>query len=294
MPLARRLLSVSFAIGEKGKAFNDKGDNQVTLDELRMSAKIVKAGGPSMSSLNLQIWGMTLSQMNSLSTLGMIPHLTTNNTITLQAGDSENGVAVVFQGTIVNAFSDFQAQPEVAFHVEAKAGMIQAVKPIPASSYPGTTDVATIMSSLASQGGLAFENNGVTSKLPSSYYFGAVRTQIQKVAVDAGIEAIIDGGKLIIWPKGQSRGGVVPLISAATGMINYPSYSSYGIYVSTLFNKDIAFGGRVKVDSALDPANGEWVVYSLDHDLTANYPNGPWFSNIGAARPGFVVNPGRP
>lgn len=290
MSLLERKMAITFTLGEG--AFGESGhpdDNTVTLSGQRMIAKIVKAGGNSMGTASLDIFGMTPSVMNRLSTLGMAITLVRRNTVAVLAGDDDVGLGLVFEGTITDAWVDTQSAPEVSFHVEAHTGLIEAVKPVPAVSYTGSTDVATIMSSIATQMGRTFENNGVNVKLQSPYYWGSARSQAQDVANHANIEWVLDNNKLAIWPKGGFRGGAAPLISPQTGMINSPAFTSKGISVATLFNPSIGFGSKIVVDSFLVPARGEWIVYSLDHDLSANAPGGPWFTRIGAARPGTVV-----
>lgn len=285
MALAERLINVTFTLGEG--SFGDTGQNTVKLSGLRISAKIVKAGGPSMSTLQMQVYGMTLSQMNQLSTLGMAPRLVRRNTVLVEAGDANSGMGTVFIGTITNAWADMQSAPDVPFRVEAHTGLIEAVSVQPPSSFTGPTSVATIMSGLAVAMGLTFENNGVKTVLANPYFYGSPREQAKACAEAAGCEWIIDGNKLAIWNVGGFRGGEIPLISKLTGMDNYPSYTSMGISVRTLFNPSIGYGGKIKVESTLKPASGEWVVFSLDYDLESKVPKGRWFTTIGAARPGL-------
>lgn len=285
MALVRRKIDVTFALGEG--AFGESGTNTVTLQGLRTSARIVKAGGPSMSNMQMEIYGIRPSLMDKLSTLGMKPTLQRRNIVVASAGDDVNGMAVVFQGTITNAWADYQAAPDVAFHVEAHTGLIEAVAPAPAISFRGAADVGVIMSGLASQMQLPFENNGVNVKLANPYFSGSAREQAKACAEAAGINWIIDNGKLVIWPAGQARGGSAPLISPATGLIGYPSYTSKGILLRTIFNPAVGFASKIVVDTSLQPAQGEWVVFTLDHVLESLFPNGSWFSNIGAARPGL-------
>lgn len=285
MSFVHRLINVTFTLGEG--AFGDSGANTVKLSGLRVSCKIVKAGGPSMSTLQMQVYGMRLSEMNKLSTLGMAPKLVRRNTVLVEAGDADSGMGVVFIGTITNAWADLQSAPDVPFRVEAHTGLIEAVSVQPPSSFTGPTKVSTIMSSLATSMGLEFENGGVESVLQSPYFYGSPRDQAKACADAAGCEWIIDGTKLAIWPQGGWRAGEIPLISKATGMDQYPSYTSMGINVRTLFNPSIGYGSKVKVESTQKPACGEWVVFSLDYDLESEVPKGRWFTTIGAARPGL-------
>lgn len=287
MNIPRRKIDVAFRLGEG--AFGASGADTVTVSGLRISSSIIKAGVPSMGTAQLQIFGLTLSLMNKLSTLGPAPTLYRRNTVTVTAGDDQNGMGTVFIGTIVNAYPEFSAMPDVAFVVEAHAGMIESLAPVPVTSVQGTADVATIMSGLATQMGLTFENNGVSVKIANPYLSGSGRNQVQAIAAAAGIEWVIDNGKLAIWKPGESRGGTIPLISPSTGLKGYPGYTSKGVMFSCLFQPSINFGSKIRLESDLTPARGEWVVFSLKHDLDAQMPGGRWFSTIEAARPGFVV-----
>lgn len=288
MALLRRRINLRIQLGEG--AYGESGTDTVDLTGYRVAARIIKAGGPSMGTAQVQVWGMALDLMNKLSTLGMVVTLLRRNTLTISAGDDENGLSVVFVGQITNAWSDFQAAPQVPFIIEAHTGSFDAVKPIPVSTFSGVTDVAVILSGLASTMGKRFENNGVSVKLANPYLSGSARDQALAVVQAAGIEWNgLDQDVLAIWPAGGKRGGLSPLISPETGMVGYPSYTANGIMLKTIFNRDVGFGGGIVVQSDLTPANGTWNVFSIDHDLQSLVPGGNWFSNIGAARPGVTV-----
>ncbi len=283
----RRELDITFNLGEG--AFGDSGFNTVKLTGLRASAQIKKAGGPSMGSMQLQVYGMTLSTMNKLSTLGIVWTLVRKNTVIVEAGDEGGAKTTVFIGTIQNAWADMQSAPDVVFRVDAFTGLLEAVATSEPSSYTGSTDAALIMASLATKMGLPFENNGVSVKLPSPYFYGSPRNQAKACAEQGNFNWIIDDARLAIWPKGGKRGGVAPLISKETGMKGYPTYTSKGIIVETLFNPSVGYGAPINVKSLFDAATGTWIVYSLDHDLDAAVPHGKWFTTIGATQQGLVV-----
>jgi hypothetical protein len=136
---------------------------------LRVSAKIVKAAGAVGGAASVEIYGMTRSLMNQLSTLGKRLNLVPPNTMIIEAGDVENGMTTVFIGNVADAYADFQNAPQVAFRVTGKSGLVDAPIATSASSYPGAVDVATIMASLALRMGKKFENNGVSVILHDQY-----------------------------------------------------------------------------------------------------------------------------
>lgn len=286
MSFAQRVINPTFSLG-KGQ-FGNSGANTSTLSGLRISAKVIKAGPPAMSTLQLDVYGMKLDMMNQLSTLGMAVQLQRRNTVTVEAGDAGGKLTKVFQGTIYNAWLDPEGAPDTVFRVEAQAGLIEAVSTSESTSYPNGPDVAVVMKTLAGKMGLAFENNGVSVHLPpGSYFYGSPRSQALQAAQAANIESVIDNGVLAIWPKNQARKGAVPLINKDTGMRGYPTYTSSGLRVVCLFNPAIIFGGQVKVESLLKPATNTWNVFRIDHDLDANVPGGRWFSTVDCYNPAF-------
>lgn len=286
MAFTQKKLDTTFTLGQG--AFGNSGFNTQKLSGLRASAVITKAGGPSMGTLAMQIYGMELPTMNQLSTLGLLWVLQRRNTIVLEAGDDQSK-ATVFQGTITSAWADMTTPGDVPFRVEAHTGLIESVQDAEPSSYTGPTDVSTIMSSLATTMGLSFENSGVSVILASPYFYGSPRNQAKACAEAGNFNWIIDNGRLAIWPRGAARGGKAPLISADTGMIGFPAYTSKGISVSTVFNPAIGYGNKIEVQSQQEPASGEWIVYSLDYDLDTLTPNGNWKTTIGATRPEFGI-----
>lgn len=136
------------------------------------------------------------------------------------------------------------------------------------------------MQNLAIQGGYIFENNGVSVILSTPYFHGSARDQMMACATAGNFNWIIDDNTLAIWPKGKSRGGTVPVISSATGMVGYPTFQSPGISVRTIFNNQLRYGASVKVESILPFANGTFTMFQLSHELQSETPNGTWFTEI--------------
>lgn len=286
MIIARKLDLTFTLIGNA--TFAGTTANTVKLTGRRASATVTKSGGTSMGDLQLRVFGMTLSQMNQLSTLGKAPGQYSPNVVTVEAGDDSSGMATVFQGNITNAWTDFTGSPDVAFQVSAFSAAIASIESTSPSSYKGTADVATIMSDIATRCNFAFENNGVSVKLSNVYLPGSLRDQMISAAKQANIEFTVDNNVLAIWPKGGTRGSLIPLISANTGMVGYPTFNPIGVVIKTLFNPGITHKGKVKIQSIVKPACGEWEVNNLTHTLEAETIGGQWFSEIECTPVGFL------
>ena len=257
------------------------GGNTATVTGLRVSASITNHGGAEQSMATLAIFGMPLSLMNQLTNVGTKYAVSHLNGILIYAGDAD-GMTLVFAGSIYNAFVSAQGMPEVFLQVIAQVGYFFKMKPVPALSIKGSSDVATMMAGLAKQMGLAFENAGVTAKLANAYYWGTAWQQAGAIAKDAGIDWIIDKTTLVITDPAKGRTGDVPLISATTGMVGYPAFNTNQVIVTALFNPAVKYMGKVEIKSDLTGANGRFIVQDLVYDLESLTPHGRWFMTITA------------
>lgn len=286
MAFTQKLIQVTFTSGSNSF-------QPIQISGLRTFCHVVAAGNFTMAECDLVIYGMTLSDMNQLSTLGWKIDQSGGgkpnaDKIDVYAGD-ENGMSHVYQGGIYAAYSDFQGGPNIPFHVVAMMGSAQAgmmTKPISINNK--SADVAGIMSQIAQNAGLQFENNGVNIKIAYPYLPGTPKDQAFQLAKHAGINIALDRGTLAIWPQSGNRQQSAT-VTPTTGLVGYPAWSSEGVRLKMLYNPDLYMGGQLIVQgSAITPANNTWTITRLEHNLQALTPNGEWFSNVqgSTAKPG--------
>ena len=308
MALLQRLLNVTFGLA--AGTFTDSGSNSLTLTGLRIHADVHLPGGSAMGTLNAEIYGMTLSQMNDLMTYGAIPNNFGKNTVTLMAGDAVNGMSQVFSGTLINAWGDFQSAPEVVLHVQGSGAANAAVASVPPTSSAGAVSIPTLMQQVAVAAGMQFENNGVTAMLSNPYYPGTAREQLLAMVKDVGCEwNALENGTCSVWPTGSSRaGGISTPVNKDTCMVGYPMFNANGVVVKTLYTPSIKYGteivitsdltgtqsGNVSIGGGTSGANGTWVVQSMDYDLDSMVFGGQWFSTLFASVKGFIATLGAP
>ena len=281
MTLVRRKIDLSFTLGTG--SFGESGADTVEISGLRTSATITKSGGVSMSQLELRVWGMPLDTMQKLTVLNKLAYEQERaNTVTVRAGDDENGLGVVFTGTIKEAWADASNPPDVEFTVSAFTGGLDAVRPVAPTSYNGPVAVDVALSSIAAQmvPPRTLENSGVQTVLDSPYLPGTLRDQALAVARAARCDMLIDDNVIAIWPSGQARGGLSLDLSAETGLVGYPQFTQNGIALTALYTPSLVFGQKIKVTSTLGAANGEWQVAAVQHTLDAELPGGQWFTRV--------------
>src|SRR5438309_2052157 len=103
-PYARRKINVFFQLGTG--SFGGGTANVIKHTGLRVIAEITLAVLPHPGQAVLQVYGLTLSEMNALTVAGLTIR-NRDNKVLVQAGDDQSGMTDVFNGTIVEAYPDF-------------------------------------------------------------------------------------------------------------------------------------------------------------------------------------------
>jgi hypothetical protein len=282
--------SLKFVITLGTGKFGSSNNNQVTLQGLRAIIDIDKAGGVQMSTLRAKIYGVSQSDMNSCVSLQFQSDTYLKNSIQVTAIDGTSQT-LVYNGTIVNAWGDYKAMPDVFLYIQAGTGIPGILQPVPPTSFKGAVDVASAMAQLASNLGYTFENNGVTGQLSDVYLANTGLEQIKDLAKAIGCDwGLDDNNVLWIAPRNTPRGGLIPLISKDTGMIGYPTFDKNGVNFDTLFNPAIRFHGAFKIVTDIPQAAGQWIAYSIAHRLESERPGGAWFSSIRGDKTGTSIS----
>ena len=289
-------LRLTFTLTNSNAVFPGTNANVLQVSGLRASAVIKGAGLPAFPELSLRIYGLAQQDMNALAIVpvqGGKPQYQFN-TVQVEA-DSGNGFSFIFSGQIYEAGPDYADAPDVCLFVHAQAAGFDQLTPANPTSYPGTADVATIVSNIASKMSMAFENDGVTGVLTGRYYSGTLTSQLRQVCRDAGINAVIENQNLlVISPAGVARTNVAPFIlSPTSGLVGYPKVRGNGyLDVRALFNPAFRQNGPVTIqgsDVVIDPnlpktlnslADGNWLVGPLTHTLECQKPGGAWFTEM--------------
>lgn len=286
MAFTKKKMAVIFTLTNPAGSTGSGGSEQIVVQGLRMSCKIVKTASPQMNSCQLRIFGLppeTYSKIVSIyqSILGV-----QKNLVTIQAGDEKStNLGTAFIGQIVIAHIDLNQQPDAVVDIIAQTAYMQALQPVDAIQFPDRFDVATALKGLANTMNMGFEPNGVKMTLPRMTLQGSPRQQAIAIAEAADIVISFDDNKMVIFTSGGKRiNAKPPLISPATGMIGYPYYSTNGIGLKTLYNPTIKWGADVQVQSslAIPNLNGLWTVSNLVHTLECELPNGRWDTEIQA------------
>lgn len=285
MAFVKRKIEVLVTLG-KGETGEDDAE-EITLKDLRVSANITYLNNAYQADAQIAVFGLSQSLINRLTGTGPQALVQRQNSIQILAGDEGGVLSLVYKGTIIFAYGEFMAAPDIPFVFDCRGGYFEALKPVSATSIKGEVDTQPVMSEIVSKmRDVTLESHCGSIILTNPNYSGTAYRQAEACAKEANVNMLMENDRLIIYPKNGYRkeeSGPVE-ISKETGMIGYPSISGGGIAVTTLFNKSVGVGKQIKIKSDIMVANGEWNVFTVTHHLESEMPDGPWFTNINAHR----------
>lgn len=286
----KKQLRFVITLGSDNPKFDEAGADQIILQGYRATVICENAGWVQMGELRAEIFGMSQSDMNAITSYPLRITEATRNKIVVYAIDGKQE-SVVFAGNMVIAWPDYSRMPDVCFRIQARAAYSSALQTVAPRSFKGGSNVADIMRQIATSMGLVFENSGVNVMLSDVYLANTDLEQARDLAKAAGIELNIENNVLSIWPKGSYRNALIPLVSADTGLVGYPSFDGTYLRFDTLYNPSFITGGLIKVESDNLAAKGQWQILKMAHRLESEKPGGAWFSSVvGVALSYYVQN----
>lgn len=273
----KRRLQVRLTLA-KG-SFN--GGNTVVIDNHAMRVSVEKLGPPDFAKASVEIYGMSLDQIEQLTSLSFHPFKMTRNYINIYAGDDTTGLSEIFAGSITAANGDLSGCPEHKLKIEAEVGFWGRVTAQGPNVINGTQSAASFIATQAAAAGMTFTNEGVSDTLKNCVFNGSPVEQARQAAKQIGADLLIDDDELILLPKQGHRKGNAVLLNKDTGLLGYPAISSNGIECKAIFNPAFRFAGLFVLQSVVPKASGTWRIIKLTHKLSANDPSdGSWESSL--------------
>ncbi len=308
MALSFSLKTIRIAVTLGQGVFSEGGNTRI-VEGLSCDATIQKPGLPEQNSASIKITGLDYHAMEQLTFLAFRPLESYRNTITIEAGERGKELSMVFRGGITRASADFNNAPDPAMQFEAASGYFAQQIATPPTAVKGEDTVDHLMRTWMDEAGMVgFKNQGITASVKNTYYVGDPISKMKKLSHDIGFDLIIDDESVVILNPGAAReepparasdtsnssvgtggtggGGAIIVLNKDTGMIGYPTFSQSGISIKSFFNPAVRYGNRIRVDSIVPRASGEWIVTKLTHNISAYNPSGgPWETQIEASAP---------
>ena len=251
----------------------DGGGNQFVFEGFAMDVSVAKTGGTEFAKANVTIYGLSVATMAQLTWCTFKPLSRGYNLLQIEAGELGTQLGVIFQGEITFSYADLNGSTP-ALKIEAQTGSYPILIPEAPIAIQGQQSVEQFVQQEAAAAGYEFENQGVDVQLKDCVISGDPITKIRSVAEAAGADVLLDDRKVVLVPRDKPRKaeGGIPVVSAETGMIGYPTFTTQGVQVRSFFRPDLMIGAEVRLESIVPQATGVWKITQLNHELSANNP----------------------
>lgn len=260
-------------------------DSGLTGDGHRMSITVAQ-GGNQFGNAKVQIFGVELEAMNKIARLWLeVLSPSNTDTLTIDVWDGSNFVPF-FNGVITWSAINAGNAPQVALEIEANsamAAMNTVATPYAQDEPVGLQDA---LQQILGPTGLVvdFAENVPVLQVQKAHLIGTPMDQaITLMNYFPELTWYINLQRFLVRPVNGPLGGAPIKIDKTTGMIGYPTYSTSGIQVATLFDARIRPGLALDIQTVFDFVNRtKWVAAVLQHTLQPNMPGGQWMTAIAA------------
>lgn len=267
--------SLRFEFTNETSSFDEKGNNTISISEVRSTVSFQSAGNLFGTQVNVSLFGLSMELLASLSSkaMGLFGSDTERISIKIYVGDT-----AIFVGYMTSSIANMTA-PNSALMITATANADLQNKPSPPFSFNGATPVTSVITAICKAAGYSPYITGLDGIVATNpHYEGSIFNQLEKLCDDFEIAMSVASPTITFWPQNEKKDDVIPLISPEYGLIGYPIFSNGGVMFQTQFSTLLTTGRNVKLTTSLPHASGTYNLTSVSHELSSWMPDGPWHS----------------
>ncbi len=268
---------LSYAFGWSEKAPSDPGH--------RMSITVGQ-GGNQFGNAKVAIFGVNLEAMNKIARLWLeVLSPSNTDTLTIDVWDGSNFVPF-FAGVITWSAVNASNAPQVALEIEANSAMIAMNTVAAPYAQDEPVSLQTALEQILGPTGLVVElaESVPALQIQRAHLVGTPMDQAANLMnYFPELTWYINLQRFLVRPVNGPLGGDPIPVNKSSGMIGYPTYSTSGVTLATLFDPRIRPGLALDIQTAFDFVNRtKWVAAVLQHTLQPNTPGGQWITQIAA------------
>lgn len=183
----------------------------------------------------------------------------------IEAGRVSTGAARIYTGDICEA--TVSQPPDITLSMKCRTGWAMQGN-MGSLSMPPYSNLSSIAAAVAQSADLPLVFQAEDKQIANFSYAGAVGGQVGKLGESGGVNAYIDDDTLIVKSSNKALDGSDHALSERTGMIGIPELTDQGVRVKFLFDNRAKLGGRLAIDSKINPSlNGNYIIYKLSYSL---------------------------
>ncbi|HFX7230514.1 TPA: hypothetical protein ACIFST_000049 [Citrobacter farmeri] len=268
--------SLRFEFANETSSFDEKGNNKISISEVRSTVSFQSAGNLFGTQVNVSLFGLSMELLASLSSkaMGLFGSDTERISMKIYVGDT-----AIFVGYMTSSIANMNTAPNSALMITATANADLQNKPSPPFSFNGATPVTSVITAICKAAGYSPYITGLDGIVATNpHYEGSIFNQLEKLCDDFEIAMSVASPTITFWPQNEKKDDVMPLISPEYGLIGYPIFSNGGVMFQTQFSTLLTTGRNVKLITSLPHASGTYKLTSVSHELSSWMPDGPWHS----------------
>lgn len=199
--------------------------------------------------------------------------------VTIDAGRESYGTFRLFEGQVIA--SSVTPPPDIGIVLNSITNGI-SFGALVGVSMAGVSSLKSVAERVAKENNLVlkYQVKDGEKQIANFSFSGSAGKLIDKLKNVGDIRAYVDNNTLIVTDKDKPNGDDVFTLNMASGMVGVPQATQSGATARMLLNPNIKLGGRIKLESKINPAvNGEdYFVSGLSFDI-ANRDN-PFFYSL--------------
>jgi hypothetical protein len=264
-----------------------QGERALTyaFEQHRMSIQVGQ-GGNQFGNAKVAIYGVPLDAMNKIARLWLeVLSPSNTDTLTIDVWDGSNFVPF-FAGVITWSAINAGGAPQVALEIEANSAMIAMNTVAAPYAQDEPVGLQSALQQILGPTGLVveFAESVPVLEIQRAHLIGTPMDQASALMnYFPELTWYINLQRFLVRPVNGPLGSDPVPINKTNGMIGYPTYSTSGVQLSTIFNPRIRPGLALDIQTMFDFVNRtKWVAAVLQHNIEPNMPGGQWMTAIAA------------
>lgn len=268
--------TLKFDFFNETQAFDKEGNTQISLADVKAMFKVGVYGNQTGVQAEMSIYGLSLELLAALSSKGI--GIWTNNKerirVVVHADDT-----LMFNGYIYSSFANMNAAPDAPLIINAAGGLDLQTQSAPPFSRPGPVNLVDVLRAICEPYKYRVNAVGIDGVvINNAHLVGSPLGQVIEACNLANVSMTVTGDLVTVWPRGNAVDDVVPFVSPDHGLIGYPVFTQSGITFQTEFSPLLSQGRFIQLETSLPHASGRYMLYVVEHYLSAWIDGGPWHS----------------
>lgn len=250
------------------------GEQMQFYEGLRMRASGTKYANPTQNECEVTISGLRADTRNFLLTeTSPFGDERKKRRLTVEAGRVSTGLFVVFIGDITDA--DVSPPPDVTLTLRAKTNNANNAKVLTYSA-DAIEKLSIISQRVANDNGLTLLFQAKDKNIANFSHSGTASQMVRRLSQAGEVRAFVDDDALIVKDYDDTVSDRVRMLNKDSGMVGIPMADEHGIEVTYLADNTSELGGKLRVQSKMNPAlDGDYVINQLRFELATH--EDPWF-----------------